>query len=254
MYKSERQDKIYSILEKKGYMSLDELCEALFCSRSTLRRDLIEMEDMGVIIRNRGGVYFSKARNKEYSSLYRNMANFEGKRFIARLSANLVQDNMTIFMDSSSTVLSLCEFLKSKNNITILTNGISTAANLIENNCCEKTMIAGGFIKKGSTSVIGEDASRYFEQFKADISFISCMGIDEEGLYEASQHQAQVKRCMMKNSKYTVLMCDSTKFGKSYFYKLARYNNISMIVTDREPIGKLKESILNNSCGVVFSE
>jgi len=251
MFKSERCNKIMDLLKVKKLLSLDYLCTELFCSKATLRRDLIELEEMGLIHRKRGGVSLVVSGNNEYSYTFRDMENRAAKLYICQLAADYLSDGMCIFMDSSSTVLNICPYLKEKKHITVVTNGIATAFNLIENQCAE-TYISGGYIKNASTSIVGEHAANFFDKYKADLAILSCRGIDKYGLYEANQQQAFVKQHMMANAKKTIVLCDSSKWGQSFFYKLTSFQNISAIITEAKPHEDILAGILINDCEVIY--
>lgn len=251
MLKSERSNKIMELLKVKKILSIDHLCNELFCSKATLRRDLLELEDMGLINRVRGGVSLVVSGNSEYSYTFREMENRDSKLYICQLAADFLSDGMSIFMDSSSTVLNICPYLKEKKHITVVTNGIATAFNLIENQCAE-TYIAGGYIKNASTSIVGEHAASYFDKYNADLAILSCRGIDADGLYEANQQQAFVKQHMIANAKKTIVLCDSSKLGKNFFYKLTSFHNISAVITEIKPQEDILKSILSADCELIY--
>jgi len=185
MFKSERGVKIMDLFKAKKQLSLDYLYNELFCSKATLRRDLMELENMGLIHRNRGGASIVVSGNNEYSYTFRDIENRDAKLHICQLAADFLSDGMSIFLDSSSTVLNICPYLKEKKHVTVVTNGIATAFNLIENQCAE-TYISGGYIKNASTSIVGEHSANFFDKYNADLAILSCRGVDKSGLYEAN--------------------------------------------------------------------
>lgn len=251
MFQTERCDRILELLQQKKNLSLEKLCRELFCSPATVRRDLIELEKMGLVVRRRGGVSLVMSGNNEYSYTFRDMANREAKQFICSLADNFLADGMSIFMDSSSTVLNMCPFIKAHSRMTVVTNGISTAFNLIENECAD-TYIAGGHIKTGSTSVVGEHAGEFIGRYKADLAILSCRGMDGQGVYEANQEQALVKQQMLKNAKQTILLCDAGKFGQSFFYRLTGFQSVSAVLTDKKPADEICEEILAAGCEILY--
>lgn len=251
MFQSERCDQILELLKEKKNISLERLCEELYCSTATVRRDLIELESMGLVHRKRGGASLVVSGSNEYSYTFRDMENREAKQYICGLADNFLTDGMSLFMDSSTTVLNMCPFIKERSHITVVTNGIATAFNLIENQCAE-TYIAGGYVKNGSTSIVGEHAGDFVSKYKADLAILSCRSIDSEGIYEANQEQALVKQHMLQNAKQAIILCDSNKFNQSFFYKLVKFSSISAIITDKKPDENVEKKIIQAGCEVLY--
>ncbi|PPK48324.1 DeoR/GlpR family DNA-binding transcription regulator [Clostridium algidicarnis] len=251
MFSKERSEEILNILKVKKQVSTSYLCEKLYCSVATIRRDLIELEKAGLIKRFHGGASLVPNFNIEYSHMFRELENQQEKNYICNLALDFISDGYALFLDSSSTVGSICHLLKNYNNITVVTNGVKTALELVQLDSIT-TFIAGGQLKTRSTSIVGEFTSNFIDNFKADLSIISCRGLDENGAYEASQTQALVKQHMIRNSKSTILLCDSSKFNHSNFYKLDSFENIEAIITDIEPSSKILNSILLSGCEAIY--
>lgn len=251
MYSKERLDKIIEILKAKKHVSAAYLCQQLYASTSTIRRDILELEKSGIAKRSHGGVTFIQGTNIEYSSIFREMENKKEKSYICNLALDFISDGYAIFLDSSSTVSNICPLLQSYTNLTVVTNGVKTALELAQMDSVT-TFIAGGQLKQGSTSVIGELSGSFIDNFHADLSIISCRGINENGAYEANQMQALVKQHMINNSKATILLCDSSKFDQPHFYKLSSFRSITAVITDKQPSSKILNSILENGCEVLY--
>jgi len=251
MYSKERLDNIINILRLKKHVSNAYICKQLYASPSTIRRDILELEKSGIAIRNHGGVTLIPSSNIEYSYMLREMENTKEKNSICNLALDFVSNGYAIFLDSSSTVSGICPMLHKYTNLTIVTNGVKTALELAQIDSIT-TFIAGGQLKSGSTSVVGELTGSFIDNFHADLSIMSCRGINEDGAYEANQMQALVKQHMINNSNATILLCDSSKFNQSHFYKLSSFRNIEAVITDKKPSSKILNSILENGCEVLY--
>lgn len=247
----ERNETILNLLKQKKTVSSKYLCEQLYCSEATIRRSLITLEKAGLVKRFHGGVTIIPDTNLEYPHLFREVENQQQKSYICQLALDFIGNGYAIFLDSSSTVSNICPLLNNYKDISVVTNGLQTALNLFQFDSIT-THIAGGHIKKGSTSVVGELTGKFIANFKANISIISCRGIDEHGIYEADQMQALVKQKMIKNSQSTILLCDSSKMNYSHFYKLDSFNNIEAVITDKKPADDLLESIISSGCEVIY--
>lgn len=251
MYSKERLDKIIDILRVKKNVSTSYLCEQLYASVSTIRRDILELEKAGLVKRSHGGATLIPSSNIEYPHMFREMENQKQKNYICNLALDFISDGYAIFLDSSSTVSNICPLLQNYSNLTVVTNGVKIALELAQIDSIT-TFIAGGQLKSGSTSIVGELSGNFIDNFHADLSIISCRGINEEGIYEANQMQALVKQHMIKNSNSTIVLCDSSKFDQSHFYKLSSFMNIEAIITDKQPSSKILNGILSYGCEVLY--
>lgn len=239
-----RQNTILDLLTKKKSLSNAELCEQLFCSLSTLRRELLDLETNGLIKRHHGGATIISKSNTEFSHFYRETENNEAKAYIASLAVDFIGNGMSIFLDSSSTSFYICEHLRQFHNIIVVTNGLRNAISLsaMDN---VKVYLPGGELKTNSTSIVGELTGNFIANFKADLCFLSCRGIDPEGTYEASLNQALFKQHLMANAKQSILLCDETKFDSPHFFNLSSYQQIDALITNTEPSIDYLESAHN---------
>lgn len=251
MLRNERLEKIMNILKTRKVISTEELQSKVYCSRSTLRRDLIELEKMKKVKRNHGSVSLVSSENIEFSYISRVNEKSQEKKYLTEIAEDFIGDNQAIFLDASSTVYFLCEVFEKKSNPIVITNGLQTAQrlNMFQN---VTTYCSGGELKFASNAAVGELSTQFFDHFKADIAFISCRGVNTEGLFEANQRQALVKQRMIKNADSTILLCDHSKFNTSHFFKLADFHQIDSIITDREPDKAILEMMTKSGCEVLW--
>lgn len=251
MFKTERYDLILKIISKKKLASTKLLCKETYCSPSTIRRDLIELENMGLINYSKGVASIQLPLNCDFPYKFRENENIEEKKIICKLAKTFIKDSYSIFLDSSSTVYYICNFLRRTSNLTIATNSISIASSVSQFNNI-KLYVSGGYVKNCSNSIIGESATNFIKDFNADLTILSCHGLDCDGVYETDQNQVVIKQQMMKNSKSTIILCDSTKFNKSFFYRLCNFNNIDAIITNKKPDNKFMNIINTYDCDIIF--
>lgn len=243
----ERKKQILDLLNSSnGSLTNDKLCNKLYVSKSTMRRDLISLEEEGLIKRHHGAVSLTATSALENSIHLRRMENQDKKNIIAKLCKNFLHDNMVIFLDSSSTITYLAPIIKSYENITIITNGINVAnsLNTAPNIRC---YLCPGILKPKSLSVIGEYSSDFLNNFRADISFLSCKAINKHGLFEGDDAQALSKRTMIKNSDKVIILCDNSKEFSTGYFKLADFSNIDVIISNAPFSPSLNEYIKEKS-------
>ena len=227
----DRQKKILEFLEKQKALSVADLCDAVYASEATIRRDLYLMEKEHLLTRVRGGAAYLSGNNEDPSYVLRSSANTGAKDFIAEIAIRFVKDGMTIFMDSSSTVCSLAKKLGKIKNLTVLTNGLTTAGAFagLEN---VNLLMCGGKVFH-TISTVGAETVEMVNGYKADLFLFSCRGVSADGfLTDANDESACIKKIMIKNSKHQILLCDHSKLNHEYFCRLAHTDEIDRIITD----------------------
>lgn len=251
MYKNDRLNLILDILKRRKSISMKELQALTFSSNSTLRRDVITLEQDHKVVRKYGQVELVKSKNVEFPYQFRNQEHEAQKQHIASIATDFVGDNMALFLDSSSTVAQLIPFLEQRRNLIVITNGLfnAVALNQFSN---VKTFIAGGRLRSGSGSIVGGFAMDYLENFTADIAFISCSSIDGAGIYMSSAEQSSVKRKMQSAATQTILLCDSSKVGQRNYYKLSELSGITALVTDQQPEAEMMAQLQKNDVEVLY--
>lgn len=226
-----KREILENLNQHNGIASINYLSKKLFASRSTIRRDLISLEEDGMIKRAHGYVSLIVKSAKESPISMRQVENLNKKQIIAKKTDALIKDGMVLFLDSSSTVCQLAPILKTKQNITVITNGINIANELshAQNLTC---FLCPGVLKHQSLSIVGEFTSEFIKNFHAELAILSCKAIQEKGVFEGDDSQGLVKKSMMENANKTVLLCDHTKENAVGFFKTADFENISVLVSD----------------------
>ena len=229
---NDRQEKIYQILKRQGSASVEQLKQAVFASEATLRRDLTQMEQEGLLIRTWGGAIFIGNANSDPPLFVRSNANINEKNTIARIALGFVQNNMTLFLASGTTVTRLAKILHRHENLTIVTNGLDTVSAL-GNHMSAKVILTGGELYE-NYDVIGPVAESAIDCFNADLFFFSCSGITAEGFTSVNMTRLNIIKKMKKNSAKTVLLVDSSKIGKKFAYRGFGFEEIDYVVTDKK--------------------
>jgi len=231
---SERHQNILSILQKEKTVSTQKLVKSLFVSEATIRRDLTEMEQRGLLQRTYGGATIIESSFKESSILIREQTLIKEKRKIALKCLELIQENNTYFIDSSTTVGHLLYYFNRFKDITVITNGLNNALILTQNSKTNIYLIPGMVYPK-TNSILGSGTLEFINKFNCNAFLFSCGGISPEGITEASFEQSLVKKEMLKHSKTRILLVDHTKFNKTYLCKNYSFEDIDYIITDEIP-------------------
>ncbi len=250
----ERQQEILDILKTKKSIKVEELSKELFVSGATVRRDLRLMESKGLIKRSHGGAMLFSPAGEESAFALRENANTSAKKTIALLASGLIKNGQTIFLDSSSTTGAVIPFLNNFKYLTVTTTGLKNAL-LLSSTSTVKIYIAGGLIANHSNSIMGTDTIDYISRIHADITLVSCMGVDvNAGFTDSSIEQAKIKQQMRKNSTELAVLCDSAKFKKIYMCTDFTFQDVDYLVTEKLPPKEILEEIKKSKCKLICPE
>ena len=232
----ERQAHIARLLEKNERINVNQLFEILQVSKETIRRDLKEMEEAGIIQRVHGGAVLSEASKgvKEYPLLTREIRNYSEKIRLCQKAAEYIEDGDTIFIDNSSTTLNLVSYIPQDYRVTIITNSIRL---LVEASIADHPSLTficlGGLLKSKNYSLTGVMAVEQIHHFRPNKAFVSCHGISmTDGITDGSIYEVDAKREMLKQAKKTFLLADSSKIGKTGVVVLSQFDFIDCLITD----------------------
>lgn len=164
------------------------------------------------------------------------------KDIIAKKAAEFVCDGDTIFLAFGTTVSHLCKYLDDKNDITIITNDLNTAHKLSGKKNI-KLIVVGGVCRINSYSLIGPNVNEQLSSFYTSKAFVSCSSFSvERGITTPLVNEGLIGKTMIKNSKKTFILADSSKYMKEAMYQIAPLKEIDYIITDNGfPIEDMKK-------------
>ncbi len=227
-----RKKRIMEELALSGKVEILDLVRLLDVSAMTIRRDLDELEKQKKLIRTHGGAALPQAIIGEQTYEEKLSAAHAQKQEIARIAATLVNDGMRVLLDSGTTTLEIAKLLKTKNNLTIVTNDIKIAAELVDSRA--EVILLGGKLQNGVGAVLGSYAEEMLQHIHVDILFLGAHAVhDKLGITSATLEKAIVKRKMIDASEIVYLTADSQKFDKKAFAKIADIDSITGIITDQ---------------------
>jgi len=234
MIQFERQQKIVDYLTQTNIAKISELARHLYTSEASIRRDIAVLEASGIVTRVYGGVILSKYQNEVLPATLRESENSQFKNIIAQKASTLIHDGDTIIFDNSSTVRSLCKYIKKHKNLRIITNSIGICTELKDTDI--KVYCTGGEYYKKRDCFLGPYAEDFLQTIHADSFFFSCKGLSENGiLTDVSELEVSIRKIMMKQANNVYFLCDSTKLNKTYTFQLCKAENVTDIICDIEP-------------------
>ncbi len=230
-----RKRRILEKVDEDGYITVGTMSRLLGCTEVTLRRDLKELDGMGLLKRVHGGAIkignnfvYNNVKEAFYQRIYEKME-------IAKVAYDCIGNDETILVDDASTCIHLGNLIMNNRDkpLTVVTNSIILAEKLLDCAHVKLTMI-GGCVAKNLASTEGDVALAQLNKISADKAFIGVNGIDFlQGITLTGYPQQKMKQKMMEISRESYILADSSKFEKSYMSLLCGMKDPTAIITDQ---------------------
>lgn len=231
----ERRRSIIQIVKEHGSVRVPELAETLDVSEGTVRNDLLALHEDGQLMRVRGGaVAMEAASEPTYKISQRAQINLDSKRRLARWASGMVEGGAVILMDASTTVLAMADYLRDRDNLTVVTNGIELARRMSQNPS-NTVILPGGMLRTDGNALIGALGERLLRDLHIHTAFVSCTGFSpNSGFMENDIQEVEMKRHMLQAASKTVMLVDASKWGKVGLTPFAGFDAIDYLVTDND--------------------
>lgn len=226
-----RQSEILDIARIEGRVVVERLADRFGVTLQTIRRDLSELADAGLLDRVYGGaVIRSGVANIGYEE--RRRLNDEAKAAIARACAPMIPDNSSLFLNLGTTTEAVARELLGHRNLTVVTNNMNVANILVANDSCE-VVVAGGVLRRSDGGLVGDLTAQIIEQFKVDFAIIGASALDLDGdLLDFDLQEVRVSQTLIRRARQTCLVCDASKFQRKAPVRIASLKDIDGLFTD----------------------
>lgn len=229
-FTAERRNQLAQLIISEGHVTIAEAAKKFNVSIETIRKDMIVLQDEGIINKTHGGALPSPSA-LEKPVFQKGTENREKKQRIALKALDLVPKNGTLILDSGTTTQILADYLKLESHLTIFTNNASTFASLAESH--NKVFLFGGELRPSSLAVIGKWANEQILSIRADAVFLGSDGFNGfSGPTTTSFEEAEVKTNFLNISQNTILLADSSKFIETSLFQFATWDQIDTFITD----------------------
>ncbi|WP_231390449.1 DeoR/GlpR family DNA-binding transcription regulator [Nocardia sp. CNY236] len=229
----QRHAEIVRALKTTELVNVAALAQELGTSEVTIRRDLAELEQAGVLRRVRGGAVSTMLRGEESPFAMRELEHAEIKARIAAAAVDLVSDGESVVLDSGTTGLAAARVLARRratvvplavNEITVLAPGRDVAL-----------LVPGGSVRPVEWSLVGPLAEHNLANLRFDTMLLTCCGLDpRRGVTAYDLQDAAVKRAAMSSAARTIAMVDSSKFARTAMAVVCPTADIDIVVTDED--------------------
>jgi DeoR/GlpR family transcriptional regulator of sugar metabolism len=202
-------------IKSHGITNVGDLSQKYNVSEMTIRRDLKQLEDQGLITRTHGGAVPNSRALDEPRFVQKQGVHEAEKRQIARYAVeHFVAEHDIISMEGGTTVAGMVMFMQHTRNITVMTNGLHTLFELQRIAAGNTIISTGGILREVSNTLVGPVAERHFDEFNAAKVFLSATGwTAANGFTDPNMLETQVKQAMIKSAGKVIMLMDSSKFG-----------------------------------------
>lgn len=230
-----RHQELLTLVNTQGRVLVNDLCEKFDVSPATIRKDLNELERMGLLKRVHGGALSLRESSAlELTSQEKVGLHATKKRAIAQLARKYVKPGKVIAIDSGTTTMELAKAIANIPSLTVITNDLKIAL-FLEENSDHNLIFLGGAVRKKFHCTAGNMVLDLLDSLHIDTLFLATNAMSLEwGLSTPNIDMANIKRTLMKNSRHTILLADSSKVGGASLARFATMDQIHTLVTDSD--------------------
>ncbi len=240
MLAEKRRQGIMETVTARGSASNTDFARQFRVSVETIRRDIILLDQQGLLRRTHGGALALNPVEPAFSE--RIGANIDSKRAIGRLAASLVPNKATVIIDFGTTAFCVAEALAAHSGLTVITAGLQ-AANFLAGRNGNDVYLVGGQFQASEGATLGRDSTRMLEQYFADFSFIGAGAISPHPwLMDFSREAAEFRALMLVQARHAVVLADHSKFNRMATHQVNNFERAAYVITDKRLDPKTKKA------------
>ncbi len=216
---------------KEGKVSVSKLAKTLYVSEMTIRRDLGEMEKNGILKRYRGGAVLTMHEELPVSERF--WVDEKEKKSLGKQAIEYLDDNFTVYLDSSSTCQYIIPHLSKFKNITVITNSVKVL--MIASGLQIECILIGGHYYPHDMCFVGSLAAQNAQQFNVDAAFFTTLGISDDGVISDNDiEQTAIRKIVMEHAKKKIFMFEQSKRGRKFFYTLCHKDDADAVLFPKD--------------------
>jgi DeoR/GlpR family transcriptional regulator of sugar metabolism len=246
-----RHQRILDLLQQQPSASVELLQQHLGVSRSTLRRDLLELEEQGEIVRVHGGVVHRDSLRGEPTYDRRRREAMPAKQSIAQAAALLIPRDCVVYLDAGTTCVEVARQLSARPDITIFTHSIRLLMELGDS--AARLTCVGGEYRAVSQALVGGFALSWLKQIRVDFAILGASGLSSSGASTTELSEAGMKQEILQRARQNILVADARKWEKPAAVQFAEWAEINNLVTDTFPPERLGPPAFPSSLNLVLS-
>ena len=229
-----RRETISSLVSERGAISVGALSDLLDVSMQTIRRDIDALCEGGGLRRQHGRV---ELKGKRLNTPFDERAgtNPAAKSAIGEAAARLIHNGASLFLSIGSTPLSVAKALRQHQELTVITNNLS-AAMALSDEVSNRIILPGGELRLPDRDILGDDVLDFFGNYRAEFAVFGVAGVAEDGgMLDFHSAEVRVREDMRRNAQQSMLVLDSTKFGRIAPVAGGEIAEVDCIVVDQLP-------------------
>lgn len=260
MYKLERQKKILALVQEMSSVSVTDLAKQFSISPITIRRDLLELREKGLLERTFGGAIANQeifaegsARYETYNYQERFAQQKEEKIAIAECAAQFVSDADCILINAGTTAQALANALRGHQDLYVFTNGLFVASTLGQAARSHVYVLPGLLDTRRQATIQSPDAN-YLKDLKVREALLGVHAISEDGVFTRDKEDSQMFQAFINSAAQVTVLADYTKFSSFASFKVCSLNKINRIITNKKAPKDIIKNIKKQGVEVIFAD
>lgn len=248
-----RQTDIMALARVTGRVSVEALSDHFDVTPQTIRKDVNDLCDRGLLHRVHGGAVLSSGvANFGYEARHALAA--EEKRRIGLKAASAIPDSCSLLINIGTTTEQVALALRGKHDLMVITNNINVV-NILRGSPDIDVIVAGGIVRRSDGGVVGEAAVDFIRQFRVDYAIIGASAIDEDGsLFDFDYREVKVAQAIIENARHSILVADSMKYERSAPVRIGHISQMGTFVTDSPPPERIAQVCYDNGVKVEIAD
>lgn len=244
-----RQADIVLLARRAGRVDVDGLAEHFQVTPQTIRKDLNELCEQGLMQRFHGGAMLtSGAANVAYES--RRELSTASKQKIGQRTAQLIPNDCSLLINIGTTTEQVAMALQNHRGMMVITNNINVV-NILQAFPEVDVIVAGGALRHADGGIVGEAAVDFIRQFKVDYAVMGVSAIDPDGsLLDFDYREVSVAKAILAGSRRSILVADSMKFARSAPVRIGHISEVDVLVTDAPPPKSIEKTCRDNAVSI----
>jgi DeoR family transcriptional regulator, glycerol-3-phosphate regulon repressor len=247
---NDRQVAVLALVQAKGFATVEWLAERFDVSAQTIRRDIIRLDEGGLLQRFHGGAGAIE-NTVRLGYVQKQAVAVDAKNAIGRAAAALVPEGASVFLDVGTTVEAAARALADHRSLRVFTNSLASAMHLAGRPGIEVT-VTGGSLRGADGSLVGEAAGGLLRDLRLDLALIGLSGWDADGApMDFDLDKIAIKRIAIARSIQALALSDAGKFTRTALARIAPADAFRTLVCDRAPPDPLRALIERQGVSIV---
>lgn len=230
---TDRQAQVAELVRINGSAKVDDLARLFGVSTQTIRKDINDMCERGLLRRVHGGVELASANSDHYD--LRRILNLTAKQRIGQRASELIAEDSTLAISIGTTPELVAAALSHHQNLRIFSNNLHLAITAYRF-ADAKVTIPGGTLRDSGADIVGPSAVEFFDSYKFDIGLFGVAAVNDDGeLLDLTEEDARSREAISRNASTRILVLDATKFGRKAHVRSGHITDVEHVVCDTRP-------------------